>query len=451
MPESSGVTVITVPPPTVNGPLHVGHLSGPYLASDIAARAAKARGEDVLVVAGVDVGQNFIPTMAELRGLDVDEMMATYRGQILDAYRLGGIAYDTFIEPQEPAYDRAIAGLVDDLMASGALPLREVTLHACTDCGRTLHHSYVVGTCRVCGAGASGGSCEGCGGFTSAQNLHHVSCDRCGGRPRPFTATVPVLDLEAYRDQLIETWLRSELPRRVRDLLARYLEDGLPEVPVAYPTDWGVRSAGPLGGMRVDVYTEVGLAWLHGVARALDPAADGLAGCRAAWGGVGELWQFHGIDNAFYFAAFWPALFAAAGLDPVPLGGLVVNEFYTLDGKKFSTSRDHAIWAHEFLATEDPAVVRLYLAWDRPDRMASDFTMESYTAFRDRVQPLLSGTAAGRPPAPPLVAAERQRGERALDLVGFDAALAARSLIAVLEAGGSPGPVLSALLGRREG
>ncbi len=449
MPErDSGVTVITIPPPTANGPLHVGHLSGPFLASDIAARAARARGDNVLAVAGIDVGQNFIATMAEVQGIQPAPMIARFRSEILDAFDRGRIHYDAFIDPQEPRYERAITGMVDEMVGRGAVPLRETTLHSCQDCGRTLHHSYVVGTCPHCGSRASGGSCEGCGGFTSAQTLTRPSCDRCGGAPRPFTAAVPVLRLEDYREPLVDLWLRAELPSRVRDLTARYLGGDLPDIPLAYPTNWGLEGVGSLAGLRVDVYAEVGLAWLYGVAAALDPAAETLDACAAAWRRVDELWQFHGVDNNFYFAVFWPALFAAAGLDRSPLRGLVVNELSTLDGKKFSTSRNHAIWAHEFLAAEDPAIVRLYLAWDRPDRCPTDFTRESFEAFRDHVRSLLSGGSNRASLPAPLLRAERERGEHALGLVGFDPALAARSLVSLLEAGQrDPGPILAALSG----
>lgn len=446
---SDRATVITIPPATANGPLHVGHLSGPYLASDIAARAAKARGERVLAVAGVDVGQNFIPTMAETTGEDVQRLVARCRGQILEAFDRGHIAYDTFIDPQTPAYGRAIADMVAAIVRRGAAPLRETTLHACEDCGRTLHHAYVAGTCATCAGASSGGSCEGCGGFTSAQTLVDPLCDRCGGRAVAFSATVPVLRLEDFREQLTAMWLRAELPRRVRTLVEHDLEAGLPEVPLAYPTNWGVEGRGAIAGMRVDVYAEVGLAWLYGVAQALDPRATSLDACVAAWEReVGELWQFHGIDNTFYFAIFWPALFAAAGVERLPLSGLVVNEFYTLDGAKFSTSRNHAIWAHDLLADEDPAIVRLYLSWDRPDRRATDFTRRDFEAFAAHVRPLLHGLPEPLPTLPPsLVAAERARGEQALTLTEFDPALAARSMLALLQSGAQPGPVLSALTG----
>jgi methionyl-tRNA synthetase len=446
--DATGVTVITIPPPTANGPLHVGHLSGPYLASDVAARAARARGDNVLAVAGIDVGQNFIATMSEVQRVDAGSMMARFRADILDAFHRGRIHYDVFIDPQDPPYRRVIAGMVSDMVERGAAPMRATTLHACEDCGRTLHHSYVVGTCPCCGDGASGGSCEGCGGFTSARTLISPVCDRCGGRPRPFVAEVPVLRIEDYREQLVDMWLRAELPSRVRHLTGHYLVAGLPEIPLAYPTNWGVEGTGLLSGLRVDVYAEVGLTWLYGVARALLPGAETLDECVHGWRRVDQLWQFHGIDNAFYFALFWPALFAAAGLDRSPLRGLVVNELSTLDGRKFSTSRNHAIWAHEFLAAEDPAIVRLYLAWDRPDRLGTDFTRASFEAFRDYVRPLLSGSAMPASLPAPLLRAERARGEQALGLVGFDPSLAARSLVSLLAAGErDPGPVLAAITG----
>jgi methionyl-tRNA synthetase len=444
-----GVTVITITPPTANGPLHLGHLGGPYLATDIAARAAKARGERVLAVAGLDVGQNFIPTMAENDGVDVDQMIARYRAEILEAFHRAHIDHDTFVDPQKPSYRRAIAGMLTDMVKRGMLPMREMTLHACADCRRTLHHAYVAGTCATCGSASSGGSCEGCGGFTSAQTLLDPYCDRCGGGAVTFTATVPVLRIDDFREQLTAMWLRAELSSRVRELLAHYLAVGLPEVPLAYPSNWGIEGTGALDGMRIDVYAEGAMAWLYGPAHALDPTATTLDACVDAWQReIGELWQFHGIDNTFYFAVFWPAMFAAAGVEPLPLRGLVVNEFYTLDGAKFSTSRNHAIWAREFLTEEDPAIVRLFLAWDRPDRRATDFTRAAFETFREHVRPLLYGHPDPVTPLPAALAdAERARGEQALELVGFDPALAARSMLSLLACGGEVGPILMALTG----
>jgi methionyl-tRNA synthetase len=448
--QSTGVTVIVIPQPTCNGPLHIGHLSGPYLAGDIASRAARARGERVLTLAGIDVHPNYVLTKAENLDLDPGEMVAKFRAQITKAYELARIGYDAFLDPQESGYRRAVSGMLGELVANGTVPMREMTLHKCEDCGRTLHHSYVVGKCSLCGEGANGLSCEGCGGFASAQTLIDPSCARCGGRPMPMVATVPVLPLEDYRDQLLADWMQSELPGRVRAVLEYYLRAPLPDYPLAYATNWGIECDGPLAGLRVDFPTELGFSYLYGAAHALRPQANGLAEWVDAWREVDGVWHFNGIDNAFYFTILYPAILAAAGV-PRPLSrGATVNELYLLEGKKFSTSRNHALWADEFLAEEDPELVRLYLSWDRPDRYQSDFTRQGYRAFCEFIRPLLDGKRAEDAALPPeLVPAELERAEQALRLIGFDSALAIRCLVGALSTGtGLDSGAMTALIGR---
>ena len=91
---------------------------------------------------------------------------------------------------------------------------------------------------------------------------------------------------------------------------------------------------------RVDVWVEMGLGLLAQVGAHFGAPAATLTNCLAAWRNAGPAWHFLGIDNAFYFSVLFPAMFTAAGMEPGWLGGLVVNEFYRLDGKKFSTSRN---------------------------------------------------------------------------------------------------------------
>jgi methionyl-tRNA synthetase len=457
--------------PTVNGPLHVGHLSGPYLAADVAIRAARLRGDAVIALAGVDKHQNYVPARARELGVGANELAETFRGRILDAFGSARIAWDTFLDPvRDGEFGPAVAHLLTDLLGSDAVELRPTELHRCAGCGCTLHHATVAGICS-CGAAASGGSCEGCGGYTSARTLTAATCTRCGGAPEAFLATVPVLVLERLRDQLVPLWLAADLPPRVRALLRRYLDDGLPEVPLAYPSDWGIEAEGTLAGLRIDVYAELALGYLSGVAAAVEGApVRGLPEVRAAWDrDVRDFWQFHGIDNTFYFAVLTPALFAAAGLSRRPLAGLVVNEFLLLDGRKFSTSRDHAIWVDELLADvegahpdRDADLLRLFLCWHRPDRRQTDFSIETWAAFTEWAGPVVRAvdnavegqgpdavSAAVLPPA--LADAELDRAEAALRPAGFDPALAARCVLSVLAADpGSPQgrQLLGVLLGR---
>ena len=124
----------------------------------------------------------------------------------------------------------------------------------------------------------------------------------------------------------------------------------------------------------------------------------------------------------------------------------MVNQFFTLAGFKFSTSRNHAIWANDLLAEQDPAIVRLFLAWNRPDRIGSDFTMESFEAFASYVRPLLAGSRHTDGLPAELLDAERDRGERALHYHDFDAPLAARALLSLLAAGSEYADGLKAVL-----
>ncbi|MDQ2837258.1 MAG: class I tRNA ligase family protein [Actinomycetota bacterium] len=425
------IDVYVIAPPTTNGPLHLGHLSGPYLAADIVSRAARNRGDRTLTIGGVDVHPNWVLTRAENEGIDVEKLIWDFRQRIDEALFQARVNCDVYLDPQQSSHQQAVARLAAHL-ADNYCEFRELTLHACTDCGRTLHNSYVVGSCSRCGSHSNGGTCEGCGGYASAQDLIDPRCNRCGGAPKEFQARIPVLVMEKFHAQLEETWQRIELPRRIRDLIAGYLADGLPEIPLGYPTNWGVEGVGSMAGLRLDVNVELGLSTYHCASTGIDPSVDSVEAERVAWEQIGKLWHFHGIDNGFYFALLWPALYAALGVRSDQIGGTVVNEFYTLDGLKFSTSRAHAIWADELLSSQDPDIVRLYLAWDRPDRYQSDFTMAAFEDFRDWVAPLLAGTATV--PAQPagLVTPDLIRGLDALRAKGYDSALAARCLLANL-------------------
>ncbi|MFF1724880.1 class I tRNA ligase family protein [Streptomyces sviceus] len=436
---AQGPVVVLSPPPTPNGPMHLGHLSGPYLAADIAARAARARGERVLTVCGTDDHQNYVVAKAEQLGRKTDEVMDEYRASIRRALSLAGIDHDMFTSPYaDRAYQSAVRGLLDEMRGAGLVRDAAWTMLVCDPCARTLHHGYVSGGCPSCGDAMGGGTCESCGGFATAADLVEPRCSGCGGAPRPVSHRGPVFELSRHRAVLTDIWSRASIPPRVRALLGRALDHGLPDIPVSYPTDWGI----PLDEAarepeRLDVWFEMGLAYLWLIGRQMNPDARTLTEYGAAWAGLGGLWPFLGIDNAFYYACLFPAMAAAAGAPRhKTLSGLVVNEFYRLDTRKFSTSRGHAIWADELLADQDPVHVRLFLSWDRPAPYPSNFTSQAYDAFVRQWPTAGAGSdgGAGFGDSGPsehtaLVEADLDRAEHALRWASFDPALAARCLL----------------------
>ncbi|MEV4173334.1 class I tRNA ligase family protein [Nonomuraea sp. NPDC049709] len=430
-----GLTVLVSPPPTPNGPLHVGHLSGPYVAADVAARAARARGERVLTICGTDDHQNYVPAKARALGLDPDKVISDYGTRIAEVLKAIRVDHHVFTSPRrDHDYRRAVTGLLDELVEAGVVVSREHTLTVCGDCRTTLHHAYVSGACPACGAAMGGGTCEGCGGYAAAADLVDPVCTVCGGPPVAVTGRRLTLPLEDHRETLTGIWSRAVIPARCRALLGRHLDEGLPDIPVCYPSDWGIEVR---GGQRLDVWFEMGLAYLYAVGRAVDPRARTMAQYAAAWQDVSGLWAFLGLDNAFYYAVLFPAILSAAGVPPrAALGGLVTNEFYRLDGLKFSTSRNHAIWGHELLDGADPGLVRLFLSWDRPAPHSSNFTLAAFEEFTARwraVAESLPADAGARTGSLP--SAEVVRAAQALHPEHFDAALAVRCLLPAAERG----------------
>jgi methionyl-tRNA synthetase len=431
--DLTGVTVVVAPPPTPNGPLHLGHLAGPFLAADVAARAARARGERVLTVCGMDNSQNYVRTKAIREQRPVDELLVDYSERIHRAFANAGLEYDVFIDPSAAGYADDIAAMLGELVERGAVTLSDVELHECGECNATMHHAYVAGACGVCGHPASGGSCEGCGSFTSASSLVLPRCTLCGGEPRTRIVKLPVLSLERYRAELTALWATMEMPPRVRRVVQHYQRNGLPDVVVAYPTDWGVPVDPVAAGARLDVWAEMPLGYLLTVGRAIDENARDLDGYAKAWSTVAGLWYFLGIDNPFYNTVLLPAIFIASGVPATIHHGVVVNEFYRLDGLKFSTSRNHAIWVDEFLDETDLAMVRLFLSWNRPDRDETSFSISTFEAFVARVRDALERAPVDE--ADVLAELEVQRAESALRLPGFDPALAVTALLSALERG----------------
>jgi methionyl-tRNA synthetase len=395
----------------------------------------------VLHLCSTDPHQNWTMGRAQGLGEPPEEMIERFGQRIHKAMELARFEYDVFFNPAtDDDYRAAIPALLSELVASGAVAETETDLLVCSECERTLHHWRVMGTCPTCGSGACGGTCEGCGSYLQAKDLREATSRCHGAAPKKISALVPVLRLEDFRETLTTLWARAAISPSARAMLGRYLAAGLPEMPLAYPGDWGLPWRGAGEELRIDVWAEMPIAYLYTVARHLESSPESspatLADCAAAWERVGECWYFTGVDNPIYLMTLMPAIFAAAGVSPERYAGVVVNEFYLLDGQKFSTSRDHAIWGDEFLAEEDPGVVRAYLAWDAPNNSETDFTLAGFQAFKERFTALLDGAAdGGLPTGSPLITAETSRGERALRPATFDPALAVRCAMAAYPSG----------------
>jgi methionyl-tRNA synthetase len=374
----AGATVVVMPPARTDGPLSIGQLAGPYLAADIAARSARVRGERVVTTAGVDVHQDSVRARAEQEGVKAEKLAAAFRDEFVDTLDAARIRYDVFLDPLSPEYQRGVTTLAANLTEAGRIPLRKRTLLACADCGA---------------------------------RAPVEECARCGGQPRPLQVAVPILSIEDYRQELTEIWLRATLPDRARRILTYHLERRLPDVPIAYPANWGLEGTGPHAGLRLDGYAEIGLSTVYGVAQSLQPGSVGLDETAHAWSEAGSLWHFNDLGQCFYFTLLWPAIYLACGLSPDTIAGAHVTD---------PCLQDVPIWATDFIHHENVDLARLYLAWTHP----AAITWPTYRAFESHVDPHLEGT-------PPLLAeADLHQASTALHPQTLHPPTAARALLA---------------------
>lgn len=373
---------ITATPPTPNGDLHVGHLAGPYVAADVLGRFLRADGHDVRLTTGLDDHQGYVAVRA-LRDGDgkPGETADGFGDSIVRVWREAAVDFDHVVRPRtDPEYVPLVQEFFQRLYDSGHIVERTRPLPYCRPCDRWLYEGHVTGGCPSCGASCNGNACEPCGRPNDCGDLIAPRCVTCGTDAELRDAARLYFPLAPFTDRLTAFWDAVDMPPRLRALCERMRADGLPEIAVSHPSDWGVPV--PTAGFtdqRVFVWFEMAPGYL----REYDPTGGTLPRSGPV--------QFFGFDNGYFHAVLFPALFLAHD-DRTPLPrAFVVNEFYQLDGLKFSTSRRHAVWAHEALALTGSDVLRHHVLADRPNGRETNFNLAALERTREHLAGLWDG------------------------------------------------------------
>jgi len=376
-------TMVSAAPPTPNGDLHVGHLSGPYLAGDIHARYLRGRGVDADYIFGTDDNQSYTQTNAVRLGLSAQEGADRMAADIQATLEAAGIELAEFVRPNaSPHHVRMTREFFQRLHADGHLVAKETLSPWCETCERYLYEAYIRGRCPHCGSASGGNLCEDCGRPNDCVDLLDSVCTTCGNPParRPFTRLF--FPISRWEKELREFHLKVKMNPSLRSLCEQVLDAGAPDIAVTHVTDWGIPV--PVEGFddqRIFVWCEMAPRYLS--------YAQHLAGPEGSWEDYwksedGEFVHCFGFDNGFYYAVFLPAMWMAYDRSLRMPAAFIMNEFYRLDGLKFSTSRRHAIWGRELLADVPADVMRFYLAWTCPETEGTNFTIDDFEATCDR-------------------------------------------------------------------
>ncbi|MFI1357764.1 class I tRNA ligase family protein [Streptomyces sp. NPDC020898] len=368
-------------PPTPNGDLHLGHLSGPYLGADVFVRFQRLNGVDAWHLTGSDDFQSYVVDAARREGRTPAETSAHYSAEIAATLKLMDIEPDQYTATnQDPTYPDGLRAFFSRLVDSGAVAPKEGDALFDAETGRYLYEVDVHGVCPSCLSAAGGNICEECGEPNHCADLVDPRASQSTAPPVVGTATRFSLSLHnMLRSHLMEHHGSGRVPARLRELAERLSERYALDVALTHPSSWGVSPAeSGTPGQVIWVWPEMAYGFLHGIEllgrglgenwRAESPQTD--------W----QLVHFFGYDNSFYHGILYPALYRLAFPSWTPRIDYHVNEFYLLEGEKFSTSRRHAIWGKEILSPETVDAVRFHLSLTRPEGRRTNFERKTYEA-----------------------------------------------------------------------
>ncbi len=362
-------------PPTPNGTLHIGHLSGPYLGTDVYVRYQRMRGTRVWHLAATDDFQSYVAECARREGRSPQQVAQHYAGEIAEALALMDIVPDQVTHTStDERYPQALRDFFTRLVASGKVTPQAGSALFDAETGQYLYEPYVSGKCPACGSRAGGNICEECGEPNFCTDLVAPASYRSQEPPREDTIVRYTLPLHEMRADVLEHHHVGRAPARLRELAHRVLSRDRIDVALSHPSEWGVRPDQPdLPGQVIWVWIELAFCFIYGI-ESLGRTLG--TGWRAdAPDGDWKIVHFLGYDNTFYHSILGPALYKLASPEWIPDVDYHVNEFYLLDGEKFSTSRRHAIWGKDLLTPQTVDAVRYYLAKTRPETSRTNFTL----------------------------------------------------------------------------
>jgi methionyl-tRNA synthetase len=365
-------------PPTPNGALHIGHLSGPYLGTDVYVRFQRMNGTRVWHLAATDDFQSYVAECARREGRTPPEVAEHYAGEIAETLSLMDIEPDQVTHTsRDERYPDALRAFFTRLVSSGRVTPQEGPALFDGETGQYLYEPYVGGGCPTCGSPTGGNICEECGEPNFCVDLVKPRASNGTADPVEGTITRYTLPLHEMRTDVFEHHRVGRAPARLRELANRVFQRDRLDVALSHPSVWGVTPVQQdVPGQVIWVWIELAFGFIYGIEslgrtlgtgwRTDDPQDD--------W----KIVHFLGYDNTFYHSILGPALYKIASPQWTPDVDYNVNEFYLLDGDKFSTSRRHAIWGKDILGPGTVDGIRFYLALTRPETSRTNFTLDGY-------------------------------------------------------------------------
>ena len=375
---------ITAALPYTNGPVHIGHLAGVYIPADIYARFQRMQGKDVAFVCGSDEHGVPITLKAKKEGITPQQVVDKYNGIIKQSFEDFGISFDNYSRTTSKIHHDTASEFFKKLHSEGKF-IEQVTQQLYdADANQFLADRFVVGTCPKCGNKESyGDQCESCGTSHNATDLIHPKSAITGAVPSLKETKHWFLPLDKY-EPFLKDWILEEHKKdwktNVYGQCKSWIDDGLRPRAVTRDLDWGIPVPAP------DAEGKVLYVWFDAPIGYISATKQWAARENKDWEPYWKdkdtkLLHFIGKDNIVFHCIIFPSMLKAEGSYILP-NNVPANEFLNLEGNKISTSKNWAVWLHEYL--EDfpgqQDVLRYVLTSNAPETKDNDFTWADFQA-----------------------------------------------------------------------
>jgi methionyl-tRNA synthetase len=369
--------LVTSALPYANGPLHIGHLAGVYVPSDIYTRYLRLRGEDVISICGSDEHGVPITLKARNEGVSPQEIVDRYHAINKKAFEDFGIAFDIYSRTSNKIHYETASDFFLKLYNKGEFVEKTSEQYFDDEAGCFLADRYIMGTCPHCGnENAYGDQCEKCGTSLSPSDLINPHSTISGSKPVLKETRHWYLPLDKY-----EPWLRKwiledhkEWKTNVYGQCKSWLDQGLQPRAVSRDLDWGV----PVPVK--DAKGKVLYVWFDAPIGYISATKELTSDWEKYWkDSETKMVHFIGKDNIVFHCIIFPAMLKAEGSFILP-DNVPANEFLNLESDKISTSRNWAVWLHEYLV-DFPGkqdVLRYSLCASAPETKDNDFTWKEF-------------------------------------------------------------------------
>lgn len=370
-------TLVTSALPYANGPVHIGHLAGVYVPADIYVRYLRLKGEDVLFIGGSDEHGVPITLKARNEGVTPQDIVDKYHTIIKKSFKEFGISFDIYSRTSNKIHHETASGFFRTLYDKGEFIEKETEQYYDQEAGQFLADRYITGTCPHCNKdGAYGDQCESCGTSLNATDLINPKSTISGSVPTLKATKHWYLPLDKH-EPFLRKWIledHKEWKSNVYGQCKSWIDLGLQPRAVSRDLNWGVPI--PVEGAEGKVL----YVWFDAPIGYISATRELTPDWEKYWKDPEtRLLHFIGKDNIVFHCIVFPSMLKAEGSYNLP-DNVPANEFLNLEGDKISTSRNWAVWLHEYLQDfkDKQDVLRYVLTSNAPETKDNDFTWKDF-------------------------------------------------------------------------